>query len=255
MKSLFQYLVYFALIIVMISCNKPGVEKDMARFDQAYVPTLYFVYKNDLEKAAGSMFLLDSRWQDFQQKYSLVFRNDADEMQRLRYIDGWLCDANDAVLRNDRHNALIQLDHVKYEMMEIRRSLKVEYFLDYLWDFEGALSMLDEAVDDVNNLNCSPEELAFMTDEALYFWDIVKEAGSSSASQVFNTINIEHFEKHEENITEFLKLVDAQKFGPYENFDKSVNQTRDAFMQLLTVFGDFEAVPTFYANTLGDGVN
>lgn len=248
MKFLFQYLVSFALVVLMFSCNKPGIKKDMVHFDEAYVPVLYFVYKSDMDKASNSIYLLDVRWQEFNNKYQFIFKNDPDGLERLRYVSDWMNDANDAILRDDRQMALVQLDHIKYEMMEIRRSNKIEYFLDYLWDFEGALSMLSEASCEDISLVCSADELAFLINETQYLWDIVVEDESIPFSNVFNNEKLVLFEQYKEEISEHMKIVEAERYSSYKDLGTAVDNTIESFMNLLTLFGDFESVQTFYAN-------
>lgn len=222
----------------------------MVHFDEAYVPVFYHVYKNDLDKASSSMFLLDARWQKFQDKYQLLFKDDIDGLERLRYIDDWLCDTKDAIFRNDQFTAMVQLDHMKYEMMEIRRSYKMEYFLDYLWDFEGALSMLSEVSCEDNTLVCSPDELAFLIEEAIYLWQIVDEAENMPFSKVFGGHEMARFEQFKNEVTKNLKLVEAEKYSSQKNLAATVDRTFESFMNLLTLFGDFDAVNSYYAQNL-----
>jgi len=222
----------------------------MVHFDEAYVPVLFYVYKSDMDNATNSVYLLDARWQQFQSKHQFLFKNDPDGLERLRYINDWLGDASDAILRDDRHTAMIQLDHIKYEMMEIRRSYKIEYFLDYLWDFEGALSMLAEISCEDISLVCSADELAFLINETQYLWDIVLEAKNTPISSVFDNEKLARFEKYKKEITENMKIVEAEKYSSYKDLGIAVDNTIESFMNLLTVFGDFESVQTFYANDL-----
>ena len=250
MKFLFQYPVYFTLVVLMFSCNKPGIEKDMVHFDEAYVPVLYYVYKSDMENATNSVYLLDARWQQFESKYQFLFKNDPDGLERLRYVNDWMGDASDAILRDDQQMALIQLDHIKYEMMEIRSSNKIEYFLDYLWDFEGALSMLAEVSCEDISLVCSADELAFLINETQYLWDIVLEVRHTPFSDVFDKEKQTRFEEYKKEITKNMLLVEAEKYSSYKDLETVVDSTFESFMNLLTLFGDFESVQTFYANDL-----
>lgn len=250
MKFLFQLPAYLALVVLMYSCNKPAVEKDMVHFDEAYVPVVYYVYNNDLNKAFSAMFLLDARWQQFNNKYQILFHGDADELDRLRFVNDWLCDATDAIYRNDRHTALIQLDHIKYEMMEIRRSFKMEYFLDYLWDFEGALGMLNDACCEDSTLVCSADEVAFLVDETQFLWEIVEDAENMPFSKILDSENLALYEKHKKEVNENMQLIVAERYGSYKNLEATIDKTYDAYMKLLTLFGDFNAIPTFYAKNL-----
>jgi hypothetical protein len=250
MKLLFQSPAYLALVVLMYSCNQPGIKKDMVRFDEAFVPVFYHVYYSDLEKASNAMYLLDSRWQQFNDKYQILFRGDVDGLERLRYIDDWHCDANDAIIRGDRHTALMQLDHIRYEMMEIRRSYKMEYFLDYLWDFEGGLTMLAEASCEDNTLICSANEIAFLVEETQYLWEIVEEAKNMPFSKIPGTFDAVLYEQHKREVSENMKLVEAEKNSSYKDLSVAVEKTFNAYMKLLTQFGDFETIPTFYAKSL-----
>jgi hypothetical protein len=234
----------------MFSCNQPGIKKDMVHFDEADVPVLHYVYHSEMEKASNSMYILDARWQQFQGKHQFLFSKDFDAMERLRYINDWLGDTNDAILRDDRHTALMQLDHIKYEMMEIRRSYKIDYFLDYLWNFEGALSMLSEASCENNTLVCSDDEMAFLIDETRLLWEMVLQAEKKPGSRAFNRIDVAQFEQYKKEVSENMKLVAAEKYGSYENIEAAVDKTFVSFMNLLTLFGDFESAQTFYANNL-----
>lgn len=250
MKTFFQFLASVALVTLMYSCDKPGIKKDMVHFDEAYVPVLFHVYHNELEEASNSMYLLDARWQQFQSKYHFLFSKDLDGLERLRYINDWMGDANDAILWDDQHTAMMQLDHIKYEMMEIRRSYKIDYFLDYLWDFEGALSMLSEASCDDNTLVCSDDEMAFLIDETQFLWEMVLKAEKMHGSGDFKRIDVSQFEQYKKEVNENMKLVTAEKYGSYKNIETAVDKTFESFMNLLTLFGDFESAQTFFANNL-----
>lgn len=250
MKILFQFPVFMALVTLMFSCNKPGIKKDMVQFDEAYVPVLIYVDNGELENASNAMFLLDARWEQFQNKYQFLFKKDLDGLERLKYIDGWLGDSKDAVLRDDQYTAMIQLDHIKYEMMEIRRINKVDYFLDYLWDFEGALSMLSEASCEDNTLICSADELAFLIDEAQFLWEVVLEADNAPLSILYDKKDAALFEQYKKEISKNMLFVEAEKYGSYKNIETAVDTTIKSFMNLLTLFGDFESAQTFYANNL-----
>ncbi len=247
MKFLFQYPVYFTLVVLMFSCSKPGIKKDMVHFDEAYVPVLYFAQKSELDKASNSMFLLDARWQEFQNKYQIQFSKDIDGLERLRYINDWLGDANDAILRDDQYTTLIQLDHIRYEMMEIRRSYNIEYFLDYLWDFEGALSMLAEASCEDNTLVCSADELAFLVDETKYLWEMVRDTDKFPFT---NKTDLALLEQYKKEVSENMKLVEAEKYSSYKNLEAAVGKTFESYLNLLTLFGDFDSAETFFANNL-----
>jgi hypothetical protein len=135
-------------------------------------------------------------------------------------------------------------------MMEIRRSYKIEYFLDYMWDFEGALSMLAEASCEDNSLICSADELAFMIDETKYLWEIVEEAKNMPFSKVFENEKLAQYEQFKKEVSENMKLVEAEKYGSYKNLEPVVDKTFESFMKLLTLFGDFDSVQTFYAKNL-----
>ena len=47
-----------------------------------------------------------------------------------------------------------------------------------------------------------------------------------------------------------MKIVEAEKLSSYKELGIAVDNTIESFMNLLTVFGDFESVQTFYANDL-----
>ena len=74
--------------------------------------------------------------------------------------------------------------------------------MDYLWDFEGALSMLAEASCNDISLVCSRDELAFLIDETQYLWDIVVEARNAPFTIIIDKKTQMRFELYKKEVTE-----------------------------------------------------
>jgi len=111
------------------------------------------------------------------------------------------------------------------------------------------LSMLAEASCEDNDLICSADELAFLIEETKYLWEIVDEAKNMPFS-VFEKEELAAYQLLKNEVSKNMKLVEAEKYSSYKNLQPAIDKTSKSFMKLLTLFGDFDSVQTFYAKNL-----
>ncbi len=247
MKSFISPVLILFILFTFTSC-KERLVKDMMQFDQAFIPAFYYVYKNDVDKAQIAMLQLNRQWQTFNTKYTdkVVFSESWQESIRL--IDQWLEGSNCALKDGHLEEALFQLDHARYEMADIRWRANIPYYLDYVWDLEGAIDVaVQTATDPMIDLMDWRDfvEISGEVQDAyiqLSLQTIDKQLLHSS------TINPPLFKKRQlelkEKIDAFITAVDCAD-GCL--FAEAAQQLEPAYLNFLMLFGDFESIQTYYA--------
>lgn len=117
----------------------------MAAFDKAFIPVLVHLYKNDMVKAERSIFYLDFKWNYFKTKYeNHVEIKDLDLVQ----IEHSLAKAYKAINAYNRQEAIYRMNDVQAELSDWRAFHGVDYYPDYLFDFQLHLDYVLEVTQD-----------------------------------------------------------------------------------------------------------
>jgi len=147
MKKLLPTILALALVFSTNSCDVQSIKEDMVQFDQAYLPVWAYAYEGNLQKAKASVFYLEFQWQRLRGKYQDAMPDESWQ-ETFRRVNDWLGDVYYAIDANELPLALSQLEHVRYELQQLRREYHVDYFLDHLYDFQDELAILTEAAND-----------------------------------------------------------------------------------------------------------
>ena len=226
------------------SCKYQTLEEGMVVFDEAFIPTWFYVLQNDLERAYPAFLFLEKRSDQFYKEYQEFKIND-DWDEHFRQIKDWLKDAKYSLKNKNQHDALMALDHVRYELMELRLQHGSQYYLDRIWGFEILLEEVIEIAQDP--LLCLVEYQ--------YFEDLVTVMNDQWVGCLVlrEELEIFDFSAQEEklyarsirNITDILvEFNEAVACGDGEVFSEKAGEIWPAYLHLISVFGDFESSNT-----------
>ena len=249
MKYPAYYLTVLFVLSALPACQQDRFKEDMIAFDKAFVPVYYHITLEDNYMAKRAVFRLDFQWQKFFNKYAEQFPEDENWTEGFRRANSWLQDAYTAIATNDVATAYMQLDHFRYEMIKLRARQEMPYYLDKVWDFQIALDMVMEVVRD--------PELCLV--EWVHFEDMVAELDASWLALKHNEPEILLYNWDKEKVKIFRTKRNELGYC-FEHFKEGLLCTDDRrfianncdeiepkLMELIALFGDFEANQSYYA--------
>ena len=148
--------------------------KKMVEFDKAFVPVLYYVYQGDILNAKSSVFYLEHKWQQFYQRYSEANSKSRTWNDNFCLMNQWLDDAVITIDKGHQMNALIQLNNVRHQMKDMRKELEIDYYLDYVWDFEAPLDLTAQIATNPFLLWSSYDEFESIVVQLNTRWEILR---------------------------------------------------------------------------------
>ncbi|MCB0587486.1 MAG: hypothetical protein KDD06_19485 [Phaeodactylibacter sp.] len=245
MKFLVRVVSIIILTSLITGCETTEIRKAMVHFDRAFIPVLAYTYEGDIHQAKRSVFYLEFQWQKVKKQYQGYL---PDEKERLNRVDNWLGDAYFAIDANKPLTAANQLEHVKYEFMELRRKYGVDYYLDGLYEFQDAIALLAEAAED--EMMCLMEwgEYEHLLYQAMDDWQAIRA----------KKLDAELFEFDEARLRQLVAKQDAMQavLDQYAETFSCANRKQLAiasqslqpvFFDVLILFGNFEASQTYFA--------
>jgi hypothetical protein len=250
--SIISLLLFVFLFSLVSSCEEDNVNvllHDMAEFDKAYIPVLYYVRQGEMDNAKRAVFFLNHSWQKVNRKYKNLNSENDDWQEAFRMTDAWLSDAYFSIDAMQPKEAYIFLDHVRYQMMDLRIKNDIDYYLDDVWEFEASLDLAEEvAVDQMLCLldYCEFEDIVKDLNEQ---WKIMTKA--KVAAELFD-LNAEDLkvlknkkEKLQAAIIVFNQAVEEME---RENLAMTATFLRQAYLEYLAGFGDFISSKHYYAS-------
>ncbi|MCO6476764.1 MAG: hypothetical protein J5I94_09085 [Phaeodactylibacter sp.] len=245
MKFLARVVCITILASLFTGCDTMEVRKAMVHFDRAFVPLLVYTYEGDIHQAKRSVFYVEFQWQKMKKQYQGYLPEEAISLNR---INSWLGDAYYAVDANDMALAANQLEHVKYEFMELRRQYGIDYYLDGLFEFQDAIGLLAEAAED--EVMCLMEwgEYEHLLYQTIEDWKAIRK----------EPLDAELYEFDEARLRKLASKQDAMEAVLYQFAETFSNANRrqlaiasqslqPAFFEVLKLFGNFEASQTYFA--------
>lgn len=254
MKTLLTLTIASVILCANINCQSVDARKGMVHFDQAFLPVMMHVYKGDMYQAKKAVFYLDFQWQKLRNQYEFA-RKESQWRDAFQNIGERLGDAYAAIDGNNAKIAFAQLEQVKDEFITLRERFGIDYYLDYLYDFQAATNTLMETSED--EMICllqweDLEQMALETNQAwqdvrfqpidveLYELDIEKASLLKAKMQVMTTV-----------INNLNKAIDSANRAEVA---KACKKIEPAFVEILWVFGNFDASATYYADNKSESI-
>jgi hypothetical protein len=247
MKVPLRYIIALALVMSTNSCKIWDLKQDMVHFDRAFIPVWIYVREGDMAKAKAAVFNLEFRWQQLRGKYQNTVEED-NWQEAFRRVDDWLGDVYYAIDANQPQLALNQLDHVRYDLQQLRRHYHIDYYLDHLFDFHDELTVLIEAAND--NMLCLLEwpEFEELSVSALQHWRNLMthpfDAGLYEFTVEEESLFLTYQKEMEEVLVSFSEIVETADREAIASESGNLELTLRDVMRL---FGNFDASRTHYA--------
>lgn len=245
MKQLAQTIILSSFVFWAANCQTPEIHKPMAQFDQAFLPVLIYSYEGNAHQAKRAVFYLDFQWQKLRNRclYSLP-----QEEEALRRIGDWLGDAYFAIDANAPNLAANQLEHVKYEFMELRSRHGIDYYLDQLYGFHANLSLLAEAANDEALCLMDWEEYEQLLYQTQGQWAQICRQPIDAELYGFDMDKTNRLIQRQLIMKEVLDgFAASAACADRLEMAKSSNALQPAFLDVLKLFGAFEASQTYFA--------
>ncbi|MFK7773122.1 MAG: hypothetical protein AB8F94_13325 [Saprospiraceae bacterium] len=244
-------LLFVFLFSLASSCEEENVNvllQDMAEFDKAYIPVLYYVRQGEMANAKKSVFFLNHSWQKINRKYKNLNPENDDWQEAFRMTDAWLSDAYFSIDAMQPRDAYIFLDHVRYQMLELRIQNGIDYYLDDVWEFEASLDLVEEVAVDQMLCLLDYSEFEEIVKDLNEQWNIVKKAkvdGELFDLDADGLIALKNQKKKmQEAIIVFNQAVEEMEG---ENLAMTATFLRQAYLEYLAGFGDFISSKHYYA--------
>lgn len=250
--SIMSLLLFVFLFSLSSSCEDENVDvllHDMAEFDKAYIPVLYYVRQGEMDNAKRSVFFLNHSWQKVNRKYKSLNPENDDWQEAFRMADAWLSDAYYSIDAIQPKDAYIFLDHVRYQMMDLRSQHGIDYYLDDVWEFEASLDLAEEvAVDQMLCLldYCEFEDIVKDMNEQ---WKIVEKAKIDVKLFNLNEEDLKVLKNQKKKLQEAIIVFNqAVEEMEGENLAMTATFLRQAYLEYLAGFGDFISSKHYYAS-------
>lgn len=242
MKPLFKVPLIFAVLFLINACNQDDFKKDMVLFDKAFIPALYYIYLEDLDKAEFAFQNLKSEWNRIQDRYTPTtskYKHWSDLVIRL---ERWMEEAECAIKDGEVKHAFVQLDHVRYEWMDLRYRKNMETKIDYIWDFDAALDIAVETAHDPMIELYDWKEFVTMNYEVADAWETLSTIPTLGEDLLLTNEEVQTIKemelKMEHQIEEYLEVVYE---ADLEEIRTELIGVRNSYLDYLKVFGDFDA--------------
>lgn len=241
MKKLTLYICLISLLFPLNACKPMLMKKEMIQLDRNLVPVFYYVYKGDLLNTRLAMQALNIQWENYKSSSIGANKFQQEWMQSVERADTWMQQTNLALEDGDLYGVLIQLDHARYEMMDFRWRMGMDYYLDGLWELEASISVtVDVAASPILGI-LGWDEFQDLCDDVWIVWSQLKEQSIEQRMYELSDEEMLLLSQREQNmemaIVQFLRAVDEE--DGYQ-FVESLKQLEPAYLELLESIGDFD---------------
>jgi len=156
-------------------------------------------------------------------------------------MNQWLDDAAIAIDRGHQMIALIQLNNVRDKMMDMRRELEIDYYLDYVWDFEETLDLTAQIATNPMVLWSSYDEFESIVFQLNTRWAILKSQKFPDEKYDMDAEKQKEFllqMSYMDEILDEFNLVVEEKRGA--EFDFASKVMIRGYFNILHNFGTFQ---------------
>lgn len=241
-KILFPSLLIVFLLVS--GCAQRSFQKQMIRFDQLYIPALFYTEQGSVEASRKAVKDLMEFWQTFSLAYYNSRPADPEWKQSFDIVDQRITTAGKLV-KNGKAvtSAFNELDVIRDILYRIRKRNDIKYYVDHLTEFfqpmDAMLLILKDKTPDTLTAT-DLQNLSYLINREINIWDKVAKVEFNSVLFGFNGIKLRDMRKYikaEQLILYKLKkAIDAR--------DKafiflSADFIKPNFNKLYLLFGDF----------------
>jgi len=250
MKNRFLFGVLVLVVTSSLAASPVDMRRVMLQFDEAYIPVWFFAEAGDLENAQLAWATADQRWQRLEQTLYLVLPGGVWE-NHLERTEGWLADARIAMEAKRLDLATISLEHARFEMVALRRSLgMVDYFPDQLYQLHASLDLLAEIAEDPKLCLLEWNEVEQLVHKAIADWHHTRAIPTEWMHTPNGQSEGQKWTPYYEHIDYgFQALLAAHDTGQQDVLARTITRTDAAVLALIYAIGHPRPAAVFYAPT------
>jgi type II secretory pathway predicted ATPase ExeA len=224
------------------------IDKEFVRFDQAFLPVLFYVTEGNSFEAKRAVFHLSYHWQLLKNRYETIVAL-PDWINTFRRVEKLLNAAFYAIDANQQAQAQLQLEQVKQELIDLRLTYRIDYYLDYLYDFQATAAIFRETVEDERLTLLEWEDVMAMVVDLNRKWNVVLAKQLDADLYEFDKDQIWKLRTTQQSVSQAMKEVNTAMEGADRAMvAKASKNLNVAFLEVLRLFGNFKAATTYYAN-------
>ncbi len=224
------------------------IRREFVRFDQAFLPVLFYVAEGNNFEAKRAVFHLGYHWQQLRHRYEMS-KTEPDWRNTFRQVDKQLSAAFFAIDANQYERAYTQLDAVKRSLYTLRTTYHIDYYLDYIYNFQASIGVFNETVQDEMLDMLQWEDVMEMSVALNQKWNMLLAKPFDAELYEFNKDQAWKLRTTQIGVSEALdELSAAMECADREVLADAGEKLNLALLEMLRLFGDFEAAATYYAN-------
>lgn len=237
MKYIFQVVAFSFLLLAC--ANDTDITHEMSAFDEAFVPVWYFTHTENIQQAENHALYLEQKWYDLKNNYEDVIGAEVVWEDTYKCVDELITNALQNIEYHDLNAAEYDLEGVLFELMELRTRYGIDYYLDYLWEFQMTYDLVQELTHQEYYYR-EWYEFDCLLDELNYNWNEVlkaenKQFWNSSEQQAWRNYRTEisvlliHYNSSMQRSTIDTALVNT-----------NIDTIEPALFKMLQLFGKFD---------------
>ena len=242
-----KWLLLILTVFTLPACIEADLIEDMVAVDQAYIPTVYYLRKNQLPNAKLAMVALQKEWRNLATNTRKAYYEE-DLANTLIRVDGYLVEAATALKAEEAIDALNQLENARFEWNDLRSRYGITYYIDEAYEFQMAWDLVQETVSDPVLCWLQWQEFEQQVEDAQKAYKRLRNHPVEWELFAFNDATIALHQRQKiafhQAWMNFAVEVDCAN---RENIAVAAQQVTNTFDQLLNLFGDFEPSTIYVA--------
>lgn len=213
--------------------------KDMVVLDQKYVPSLVFTSQNNLENSKKAVSLLKESWTTFKKKYYETLL-DKETKSNFDKVDVIISDTEKSLDNSKIADAHTQLEPFREVFYEIRKTNKIDYYMDYLTDFHKEMENVLNAGVLEGSVDAKFDKIKEVLPKTISVFNTLES--TKFDSNLFNFSDEKEKQRNAFMLAEKTKLQDLKNVVDANNKESAIKlsqEVKENFVKLFALFGDF----------------
>lgn len=216
--------------------------EEMISFDQVFVPIFYQTWEQNPVQLPQRLQSLTTRWNHLKKVCNRQLQVLENGEYSVAMIDQWLGEAVYALSVYDWQAGMTKLDHVRYEMMQIRECNQISYYLDKVWDFQMAFELVREASNDPMLCLLSWSEFRILVENLDAGWKRLSQEKNDYAPFVLTADKKRVLGEQQQVIgSELARLQAIMDCADREEIASHVSRLEPFVFQFIRLFGEEES--------------
>ena len=236
----YSVLLFLLSILILPSCAEENIQSAMATVDQAFIPTWISLKQNHSIEAQKYMTVLENEWAILKETDLAGWENEY-YAPAIWEIDVLFQNALNALDKGNTWESYIALDRIRYKLVQFRQNHYIEYYLDYVWEFQMEHVDFNEIANDDVLCWLSWDNVERRSKELSRLWRRVEREKPDELIFQLSEQDVVRFEANRKAIS--LELENLQEIvACAERSQLAISSTKIGLHlnEVIQCFGDFE---------------